>query len=160
MSKKHINDMSDYEIARWSALIEGVNIVWIKMPRYDDAHSAQRIINWFSFTWKLRGLISIISDKPDAILYSSPSLIGFLGSKYIKKVYPDARLVFEVRDIWPLTMVKLGGYLSINPFILFLQWIEDKAYRDSDRVISNLKNAVEHMVSRGMDKTKFSWVTR
>ncbi len=139
-------------------LIEGIKFVWIKMPRYDDAHSMQRIINWFSFSWKLRGLINVISDKPDAILYSSPSLIGFLGSKYIKKVNPDARLVFEVRDIWPLTLTELGKYTSYHPFVRLLQWIEDKAYHDSARVISNLKNAVEHMASRGMEKSKFSWI--
>lgn len=139
-------------------LIEGINFVWIKMPRYDNAHSMQRIINWFSFSWKLRGLINVISDKPDAILYSSPSLIGFLGSKYIKKVNPDARLVFEVRDIWPLTLTELGKYTSYHPFVRLLQWIEDKAYHDSARVISNLKNAVEHMVSRGMEESKFSWI--
>jgi glycosyltransferase involved in cell wall biosynthesis len=36
--------------------------------------------------------------------------------------------------------------------------VEDKAYRDSDRVVSNLKNSVEHMVSRGMKREKFAWV--
>jgi len=139
-------------------LIEGINIVWVKMPNYDNAHSKKRIINWFLFAWKLRGLVNVIADKPDAILYSSPSLIGFLGCKYIKNAYLNTHLVFEVRDIWPLTMIELGGYSPKNPFIRFLQLIEDKAYRDSDKVVSNLKNAVEHMVSRGMDKTKFSWI--
>ena len=73
-----------------------------------------------------------MSDKPDAILYSSPALVGFLGVKYLSNEYPDARLVFEVRDIWPLTLVELGGYSPKHPFIRLLQWIEDKAYRDSD----------------------------
>lgn len=34
----------------------------------------------------------------------------------------------------------------------------NKAYHDSDAVISNLKNAVEHMISRGMNPAKFAWV--
>ena len=138
--------------------MEGFNFVWVKMPRYDNAHSKIRIFSWFWFAWKLRGLVSVIADKPDAILYSSPALVGFLGVKYLSNEYPDARLVFEVRDIWPLTLVELGGYSPKHPFIRLLQWIEDKAYRDSDRVVSNLQNAVEHMVSRGMDEAKFSWV--
>ena len=139
-------------------LIEGINFVWVKMPYYDNAHSKKRIINWFLFAWKLRGLIKTIADKPDTILYSSPSLIGFLGCKYIKNAYKNTRLVFEVRDIWPLTLIELGGYSPKNMFIRFLQWIEDKAYRDSESVISNLKNVVEHMVSRGMDRSKFTWI--
>ena len=139
-------------------LIEGIHFVWLKMPCYSNAHSKKRIINWFLFAWKLRGLINTIADKPDTILYSSPSLIGFLGSMHIKNVYKNTRLVFEVRDIWPLTLIQVGGYSANNLFIRFLQWIEDKAYRDSESVISNLKNAVEHMVSRGMDRSKFTWI--
>src|SRR5690606_32870178 len=40
----------------------------------------------------------------------------------------------------------------------YLQAIEDKAYREADRVISNLPGAVEHMVERGMDRSKFTWI--
>ena len=137
--------------------IEGFNFVWVKLPKYTEAHSKKRIFNWFAFSWKLRGLKSVIPDHPDAILYSSPSLVGFLGAKYLAAHY-SARLAFEVRDIWPLTLVELGGYSPRHPFIRLLQWVEDKAYREADVVLSNLKNAVVHMVARGMPREKFSWV--
>lgn len=137
--------------------VEGFNLIWIKMPGYAEAHSKKRILNWFSFAWKLRGLKVFIPDSPDTILYSSPSLVGFLGAKYLARHY-SARLAFEVRDIWPLTLVELGGYSSRHLFIRFLQWIEDKAYRDADVVISNLKKSVDHMVVRGMPLHKFFWI--
>ena len=137
--------------------IEGFKFVWVKVPHYEGAHSKIRVFNWFWFTWKIRGLVNVISDKPDSILCSSPSPIPFLGARFLSKRY-KAQLVFEVRDIWPLTLVELGGYSPSNPFVRLLQWIEDKAYRESNKVVSNLKYSVEHMVSRGMDKSKFSWV--
>lgn len=137
--------------------MEGFNFVWVKMPSYAGAHSKKRIFNWFAFAWKLRGLKSVLADSPDAILYSSPSLVGFLGAKYLASYY-KARLAFEVRDIWPLTLVELGGYSPKHPFIRFLQWVEDKAYREADFVFSNLKNSVDHMVERGMAQGKFTWV--
>ena len=136
---------------------EGFNLIWIKMPDYAEAHSKKRILNWFSFAWRLRGLKGFIPDSPDTILYSSPSLVGFLGAKYLARHY-SARLAFEVRDIWPLTLVELGGYSSRHLFIRFLQWIEDKAYCDADVVISNLKKSVDHMVVRGMPLHKFFWI--
>ena len=137
--------------------VEGFNLIWIKIPRYAEVHSKKRILNWFSFAWKLRGLKGFIPDSPDTILYSSPSLVGFLGAKYLARHY-SARLAFEVRDIWPLTLVELGGYSSRHLFIRFLQWIEDKAYCDADVVISNLKKSVDHMVVRGMPLHKFFWI--
>jgi len=136
---------------------ENFTFVWVKMPEYKEAHSKQRAINWLLFPWKIQKLSKIIADKPDAILSSSPSPIAFLGAERLAKKF-KARLVFEVRDIWPLTLIELGGYSPKHPFIRFMQWVEDRAYRNSDRVISNLKNSVEHMVSRGMAREKFSWI--
>lgn len=132
-------------------------VVWTKMPQYDQAHSKGRILGWFLFPWRIRQLASVIPEKPDVVLCSSPSLLSFIGAKSLARKF-GARLVFEVRDIWPLTLIDIGGYSPRHPFVRLLQWVEDKAYRDSDRVVSNLKNAVEHMASRGMRRDKFAWV--
>lgn len=136
---------------------ENFNFIWVRLPIYDDAHSRRRVLNWFEFSWKLGKLISLKIEKPDVIIYSSPSLIGYLGAKALANKF-EVPFVFEVRDIWPLTLTELGGFSKKHPFIKFMQWIEDRAYKKSDFVFSNLFNAVEHMVSRGMDKNKFHWI--
>lgn len=137
-------------------IADNFNFVWVKMPTYSEAHSKKRIANWFSFAWKITKLKNIL-PKPDVILYSSPSLVGYLGAE---KLACDLSvpLAFEVRDIWPLTLCELGGYSENHPFIRLLQWIEDRAYKNSDFVLSNLKNSYEHMQSRGMKPEKFAWV--
>lgn len=137
--------------------VEGINYVWIRVPTYSQAHSKGRILSWFTFAWRVRGVFRFLSRKPVFILCSSPSLVAFLGARYLRKRL-KAKLAFEVRDIWPLTLVELGGYSVGHPFIRFLQWVEDKAYCESDAVISNLPNASGHMESRGMDPKKFTWI--
>lgn len=137
---------------------DGFTFVWVKMPHYDTAHSKQRVLNWFLFSWRIQKLYRLIGKKPDVILCSSPSPIAFLGAQRLAKKY-QARLVFEVRDIWPLTLTEVGGYSARHPFIRFMQWVEDKAYRESDHVISNLKYAINHMVTRGLDKSRFTWIS-
>lgn len=136
---------------------DGFTVVWARMPHYEQAHSKGRILGWFLFSWRLRSLWKVIPESPDVVVCSSPSLLSFLGAKTLAR-RAGAKLVFEVRDIWPMTLMDIGGYSPRHPFIRLLQWVEDKAYRDSDRVVSNLKNAVEHMVSRGMRPEKFAWV--
>ena len=69
-----------------------------------------------------------------------------------------AKLVFEVRDIWPLTLIDIGGYSPKHPFIKLMQYVEDKAYKYSDKVTSNLPYAYEHMIKRGVSKEKFVWI--
>jgi len=137
--------------------VAGFTFVWVKMPPYSEAHSKQRALNWFLFPWRIQKLAKLIKDKPDAVLCSSPSPIAFLGAQRLAKKF-KAKLVFEVRDIWPLTLTEVGGYSPKHPFIRFMQWVENKAYRDSDRVVSNLKNSVEHMVEHGLNRDKFTWV--
>lgn len=137
--------------------VDGFSFVWIKMPDYEHAHSKRRVLGWLWFPGRLLRLPSVVPFKPDAILCSSPSPFAFIGAKRLA-VKTGARLVFEVRDIWPLTLTEIGGQSPSNPFIRIMQWVEDKAYRESHRVVSNLKNSVEHMVSRGMERAKFSWV--
>lgn len=137
--------------------VEGFTIVWVKMPDYEEAHSKQRALNWILFPWRIQTLARLIPNKPNTVLASSPSPIAFLGAQRLAKKF-RARLVFEVRDIWPLTLTEIGGYSPKHPFIQLMQWVENKAYRDSDAVVSNLKNSVEHMVSHGMQREKFTWV--
>ena len=136
---------------------DNFHFVWVKLPRYTDAHSKKRIINEFSFSKKLAKLPKKVDQAPDIILHSSPALISYFGAKYLTHYY-KVPYVFEVRDIWPLTLMKLGGYSKNHPFIKLLQWIEDQAYQKADYVFSNLPNAVEHMQSRGMNKDKFTWI--
>lgn len=131
--------------------------VWTKLPSYSHAHSPARIINEFKFTHYIKQLKDIIIDKPDFIYHSSPALISFFGSSYLSNYY-KVPYIFEVRDPWPLTLTMLGNYSTNHPFIKFLQWIEDRAYKKADLVIANFYNAISHMKSRGMNEKKFKWI--
>lgn len=133
-----------------------LNIVRIQTPTYSNAHSKKRILNWFLFAWRLLGLRKLL-DRPHCILVSSPPLVSFLAAEKLAK-YFQSRLVFEVRDIWPLTLIELGGFSVRHPFIRFMQWIENRAYQNADQMISNLKFASTHMASKEMPLNKFEWI--
>ncbi|MXP40275.1 glycosyltransferase [Altererythrobacter soli] len=137
--------------------LDGVNFVRIPTPRYAHAHDRLRFLNWVLFAWRIANLPRQLSDRPDAIFYSSPSLIGTLGAERLARRL-GTRLTLEVRDIWPLTLVELGGISPAHPLIRLMQSIEDRAYKRADAVVSNLPGAGAHMVARGMDPTKFHWI--
>lgn len=137
--------------------ISGFNFVWVKNFDYREAHSKLRVLNWFVFPILIQLLTTKSLPKPDVVLCSSPSPTSFLGAELLSKRF-GSRLVFEVRDIWPRTLIELGGYSPTHPLIRLFSWIEARAYRVSDKVISNLKNANEHMESYGMHPNKFSWI--
>ncbi len=138
--------------------IDGFHFMTLKMPIYQHAHSKQRIINEIRFNIALKKLYKHNQiNKPDIIWYSSPSLIPSLGATYLSKKM-QAKLLFEVRDIWPLTLIEIGGYSPKHPFIQLLAYIEKKAYKSADFFISNLPLAINHMSQFGVDNQKFIWL--
>ena len=56
-----------------------------------------------------------------------------------------ARLVLEIRDIWPLTITEEGGFSPLNPLVLGLGWIEKWGYRHADAVVGTMPNLGEHV---------------
>ena len=136
---------------------DGFRFAWVRVPPFRGAVSAGRVRAWLSFARALPGLPRVVGDAPHTILYSSPSLIGWLGAAWLAR-RTGARLVFEVRDIWPLSLVEIAGVSPRHPFVRLLQRIEDMAYRRSHAVISNLPHAVEHMAERGLNRDRFTWI--
>ena len=54
--------------------------------------------------------------------------------------------------------MELGGMSRWHPFIMWVQWAEDYAYKYADKVVSMLPKTLEYMVSRGMAPEKWAYV--
>lgn len=124
--------------------LDGVEICWLKLRRYKGAKSFGRILSWIEFEWKLFRLPKQRLPRPSAIVVSSLSLFTIFNGFLLKARY-RCRLIFEVRDIWPLTLVEEGGFGRYNPLILLLGWIEQVAYRNSDAIIGTMPNLKAHV---------------
>ncbi|MBV35109.1 MAG: glycosyltransferase WbuB [Rickettsiales bacterium] len=148
---------ADTDAAPENEIFEGFRFLRIPVSKYKHAHDKKRILNWFSFAFRLIRLPKKLEEVPDVIIYSSPSLIGYLGAYRLAKKY-QAKIIFEVRDIWPLSLVQVGKISERHPFIRFMGWLEGFAYKKSDKVISNLREAYRHMEAHGMESSKFLWV--
>ena len=137
--------------------IDGITYCWVAGPPYERAISARRVANMAAFAAALEVLPTGRLPRPDAILVSSPSLFPVpVAARWARRF--GARLAFEVRDIWPLTLQELGGLSDRHPLIAVMQRIEDYGYRVADAVVSVLPAALGHMVAHGMEPEKFHYV--
>lgn len=64
-------------------------------------------------------------------------------------------LVHEVHDMWPSTLIELGGMKESHPFIKVLQKAENDAYKKSDAVVSIPQHAEPYMREHGLKEGKF-----
>lgn len=132
---------------------------WIRTPRY-SGNGLKRIINMFSYAWQLLLLPRKIPEKyahPDVIVASSVHPFHYPVALMLALRF-RARIVFEVRDIWPRTLHDLMGVPKWHPFYLMTACVERLAYRTADRVISLMSNGLEHMQARGLKPERFSYV--
>jgi glycosyltransferase involved in cell wall biosynthesis len=123
---------------------DGVEVLRIKTFKYKKTASIQRILSWLDFEWKLFFAPLNKLQKPAVIIVSSLSLITILNGIRLKRKY-NAKLIFEIRDIWPLTMVEEGGYKNSNPIVKILGKIEKYGYKKSDIIVGTMPNLKEHV---------------
>lgn len=138
--------------------IEGIDYRWYATPTY-QGNGVGRVKNMLAFLWALwrDGHRLAREFKPDVVIASSTYPMDIWPARSIAK-QAKAKLVFEVHDLWPLSPMELGGMSKWHPFIMWVQWAEDHAYRHADRVVSMLPKALDYMRSRGLAEDKFAYI--
>lgn len=116
-------------------------------PRITLGMSLVRL--WSMFLFELRlflSLPSLAQTNPDVILVSSLALPTIVNGVILKKL-TGAKLVFEIRDIWPLTLTEVGKFSPNNLIIKLLAWIEKFGYESADLLVGSMPNLREHVSS-------------
>ena len=137
--------------------INGIKYFWLKVPVYKQSKSFGRLISMFIFLYRLFFLNVKKHYTPDVIIVSSASPLPIWKAYFWAKRF-NAKLIFEVRDIWPMSIMELGGFKKTNPLVVLLQITENFAYRVSDYVVSVLPKAFEHMKHHGLDLPRFKYI--
>jgi hypothetical protein len=136
---------------------DGVEVEWIKTLKYKKAYGIKRILSWFDFEWKLRKKLKKTTTKPDVVIVSSLSLLSILNGIWLKNKYA-CKLVFEVRDIWPLVLTRLSSISEYNPFYMLLAHIEKKGYQNSDVIVGTMPNLKEHVANVLNESKSVIWM--
>jgi glycosyltransferase involved in cell wall biosynthesis len=122
---------------------EGTPFCWVKVPHYDPK-SIKRFWSFLVFAIKVLFLPIKKIEKPDIIIVSSMPIFPILSGYLLKKWYKSKALLFEIRDIWPLTLVLLGDVSPKHVAVRFIAWFEKFGYKNADYIVSLLPNAAEH----------------
>ena len=136
--------------------IDGINYLWIKVPKYGESTNKKRVLKWFIFTIKLFFLPLKKMKKPDIVIASPMAPFLALPAYRLAKRF-NAKFIYEVKDIWPLSIIELGGFSPSHPLIRLMSYCERFALKKADHIVSSLQNYDGHMKSLGIDRT-FTWV--
>ena len=135
-------------------IIDGIDYRWYPTPPY-HGNGWARFANVRAFLAGLRRDASYLAGTvaPDVVIASSTYPFDVAVAKRIARDC-GALLVWEVHDLWPLSLIQISGLSRVHPFVLWCGAAERAACRDADVVVSMLPKVHDHLRTRGLDLIK------
>jgi len=138
--------------------IDGVSLTFVAAEKLPiPAIGRGRVASMLAFARSLRRVLQNRSSRPDVLIGSTPNLFVATAA-YLEARRMGVPFVLEVRDIWPETLVDLGGYSRWNPGVLLFDVLARFLYRRADHVITLLPFAGEHIKAKGGSDKRITWV--
>jgi len=137
--------------------IDGINYVWTKVINYGESDNKKRVFKWFEFTTKLFFLPVSKMKKPDVIIASPMAPFLVMPAYKLAKKF-NAKFIYEVKDIWPLSIIELGNISPKHPLIKMMSWCERFAIKNADFIVSSLQNYDEHLKNDLNIERDFVWI--
>jgi glycosyltransferase involved in cell wall biosynthesis len=126
---------------------EGVRFVWLRTLPY-RGNGWRRQLNMLSFVVSLL-VVQTRLQAPDTIIGSTVHPFAALGAWLVARLR-GSRFVFEVRDLWPQTLVDLGAMRVGSPGERLLRGIEALLVRRASIVVTLLPGMVDYLTERGL----------
>ena len=139
-----------------SELVDGIRYHWIPGPTYSPENVLLKALSTIVYTL---GLFCkrVFAQRPDVVICSSHHPLAIWPAYLLAKMR-GAVLIFEVRDLWPLTLIELGGISKWNPLVLLMRVAQRFALRSSNATVSVLSHSKEYLVSKGLCSNKFHYI--
>lgn len=137
--------------------IDGIPFLWVKTPAY-SGNGAGRILNMLAFTFRvlLPGSTKSL-ERPDAIIGSSVHPFAAWSGKVLARRF-GVPFLFEVRDLWPQTLIDMGQLKEGSFPDRLLKKLELHLFRNASAIITVLPKAHEYIVPLGIARERVVWL--
>lgn len=147
-----VNIITGSEIDEYD-LGENIKIYSTKTQYSNNMNFTRRIMAFIDYIFK-SVLIGIkIKDVDVIFATSTPLTIGIPG--YILSKFKKAKLIFEVRDVWPDIPIELG-FIKNKLVIKLLKKLELFIYKNSDQIITLSPGMYNNLLNKGISESKLS----
>lgn len=130
-----------------SERFDGIEFVWLRTVPY-RGNTWRRQLNMLSF---LAVLVVVQTRRraPKTVIGSTVHPFAALGAWLVAKLR-GARFVFEIRDLWPQTLVDLGALRVGSPGERLLRLLEAFLVRRASVVVTLLPGMRDYLAERGL----------
>jgi glycosyltransferase involved in cell wall biosynthesis len=147
-----INEQTRFET------ISGVDYLWVKTPAYKGS-GIKRIVNMLVFAIQiLRKNVLSALVPPDVIIGSTVHPFAALAGAILAHRY-KVPFIFEVRDLWPQTLIEMGRIKKNSLYAFFLRRIESYLCNKAVKIITLLPRAADYFSVIGVEEEKVVWIS-
>jgi glycosyltransferase involved in cell wall biosynthesis len=138
-----------------SQTFEGVHFVWLKTFAY-RGNTWRRQVNMLSYLVVFL-LVQTRFERPAAVVGSTVHPFAALGG-WLAARARGARFVFEIRDLWPQTLVDLGALREGSVVERLLRAIEAFLVRRASLVLALQPGVRDYLAARGLPTAHFAYL--
>ena len=137
---------------------DGVTFRWLRTSTY-GGNGIGRIVNILQFTAALLGRRwSRDLPGPDVVVGSTVHPLAALAASRIARRH-RVPFVFEIRDLWPQTLIDMGKISPRGPVARVLRQIERRLCDRATTVVTLLPDAGRYLTGRGVPAEKIVWIS-
>jgi glycosyltransferase involved in cell wall biosynthesis len=139
--------------------IDAVDYCWIWAPTYRAGNGLSRVLNmlWFAFVAALfprlyqRGKIDVVIGS------TVHPFAAFAGYRVSRSA--NAPFIFEIRDLWPETIIQMGGVSRRHPAMRFLAVTERFLCTRAVAIVTTMPHGADYLERIGIPRDKVTWIS-
>src|SRR5690554_882547 len=139
-------------------LISGVDFHWLRTPAY-QGNGFQRMVNMLAYTIQaVRPSATKDLPPPDVIIGSSVHPFAALAAWWLARRH-RVPFVFEVRDLWPQTLIDMGRLKDNGVAAKLMRSLEGFLYKRASKIITLLPFASSYLARFAVPDDKVVWMS-
>lgn len=138
-------------------IAHGVRFLWLRVPTY-SGNGVRRLLNMLAFSASaLRRSLTAALPRPDVIVGSSVHPFAAASGALLARRY-RVPFVFEVRDLWPQTLIDFGRIRESSLTARLMRWLERWLCRRAASIVVLLPKASDYYVPLGVPEERVVWI--
>ncbi|MBT8080433.1 MAG: glycosyltransferase family 4 protein [Gammaproteobacteria bacterium] len=134
--------------------VDGVRIGWVWAARY-QRNDWRRAWNWLTFYRSVVREYARSNEKPDIVIGSSPQLLAAAAGRRVARKL-GVPFVFEVRDLWPESLLAAGGRRGMAYHLLAR--LASRLYDSADTILVLARGSRDYLIEQGVPARKIAYV--
>jgi glycosyltransferase involved in cell wall biosynthesis len=138
--------------------VDGVQVVRAPIYAAPNKGVVKRSLSYVSLAASSALLGPFLTERPDVVIASSPQFLTGVAGLVLAGLRRTP-FVFEVRDLWPRSIVEVGALPKAHPVIRGLEQLELLLYRRADRIVVVTESFTDEIAALGIPREKLHVVT-